>query len=117
MTRDKAFPTNVLYLATECSNKNHSAAFPAELPEWFMKLFTKEKDTVLDPFMGSGTTILIANKVENNIFYCGAPQPLPTHKAIQRRVGLFATSPAQSQHTKTFTGLSSSIPNANLIAA
>ena len=60
LTREKAYPTNVLHLATECSNKNHSAAFPEEFPEWFMKLFTKEKDTVLDPFMGSGTTILVA---------------------------------------------------------
>jgi site-specific DNA-methyltransferase (adenine-specific) len=28
LTRDKAFPANVLHLATECNNKNHSAAFP-----------------------------------------------------------------------------------------
>lgn len=66
LTRDKAFPTNVLHLATECSNKNHSAAFPEELPEWFMRLFTKENDTVLDPFMGSGTTILVANRMKRN---------------------------------------------------
>ncbi len=26
------------------------------MPEWFIKLFTKENDTVLDPFMGSGST-------------------------------------------------------------
>ena len=64
LTRDKAYPSNVLHLATECSNKNHSAAFPQELPEWFMKLFTKEKDMVLDPFMGSGTTILVANRMK-----------------------------------------------------
>lgn len=63
LTRDKAYPTNVLHLATECSNKNHSAAFPEELPEWFIKLFTKEGDTVLDPFMGSGTSIMVANKM------------------------------------------------------
>jgi site-specific DNA-methyltransferase (adenine-specific)/site-specific DNA-methyltransferase (cytosine-N4-specific) len=64
--RDKAYPTNVLHLATECSNKNHSAAFPQELPEWFIKLFTKENDTVLDPFMGSGTTISVANRMKRN---------------------------------------------------
>jgi len=45
--RDKAYPANVLHLATECNNKNHSAAFPQELPEWFIKLFTQENDTVL----------------------------------------------------------------------
>ena len=64
--RDKAYPTNVLHLATECNNKNHSAAFPQELPEWFIKLFSKEKDTVLDPFMGSGTTLSVANRMKRN---------------------------------------------------
>lgn len=63
VNRDKAYPTNVLHLATECSNKKHSAAFPEELPEWFIKLFTKEGDTVLDPFMGSGTTLFVANRM------------------------------------------------------
>lgn len=66
VARDKAYPTNVLHLATECSNKNHSAAFPQELPEWFIKLFTKENDTVLDPFMGSGTTLTVANRMLRN---------------------------------------------------
>ena len=64
--REMAYPTNVLHLATECSNKNHSAAFPAELPSWFIKLFTKEYDTVMDPFMGSGTTIFAAKKLKRN---------------------------------------------------
>lgn len=66
LERDKAYPTNVLHLATECNNKNHSAAFPQELPEWFIKLFTKEYDTVLDPFMGSGTSLIVANKMRRH---------------------------------------------------
>lgn len=66
MGRDKAYPSNVLHLATECNNKNHSAAFPEELPEWFIKLFTKENDVVLDPFMGSGTTLIVANRMQRN---------------------------------------------------
>lgn len=66
LERDKAYPTNVLHLATECNNKNHSAAFPEELPEWFIKLFTTYGDTVLDPFMGSGTTNFIAEKLMRN---------------------------------------------------
>lgn len=64
--RDMAYPTNVLHLATECNNKNHSAAFPQELPLWFIKLFTKEHDTVLDPFMGSGTTQEVASRMNRN---------------------------------------------------
>lgn len=63
VAREKAYPANVLHLATECSNKSHSAAFPEELPEWFIKLFTKEGDMVLDPFMGSGTSIIVADKM------------------------------------------------------
>jgi len=66
LNREKAYPTNVLHLATECNNKNHSAAFPEELPEWFIKLFTRKHDTVLDPFMGSGTTLIVANRMNRN---------------------------------------------------
>lgn len=64
--REKAYPTNVLHLATECSNKNHSAAFPEALPEWFIKLFTDEGDIVLDPFVGSGTTCTVAQRMRRN---------------------------------------------------
>jgi DNA modification methylase len=66
LKREKAYPTNVLHLATECNNKNHSAAFPEELPEWFIKLFTKSGDLVLDPFMGSGTTNFVAQRMSRN---------------------------------------------------
>lgn len=64
--RESVYPSNVLHLATECSNKNHSAAFPDELPKWFIQLFTKEGDTVLDPFVGSGTTAIVASKMNRN---------------------------------------------------
>ncbi len=59
-------PSNVLEFSTECSNKNHSAAFPLELPTWFIKLFTKESDVVLDPFLGSGTTAVASFLLERN---------------------------------------------------
>lgn len=74
LNKKKVFPHNVLvfeeehrlYLgnvvetAVDSSNKNHSAIFPIELPSWFIKLFTKENDVVLDPFLGSGTTAVAA---------------------------------------------------------
>jgi len=66
LDRDKVYPTNVLHMSTECNNKNHSAVFPEALPEWFIKLFTKEGDWVLDPFMGSGTAISVAQKMGRN---------------------------------------------------
>ncbi|HQU36134.1 MAG TPA: site-specific DNA-methyltransferase, partial [Anaerolineales bacterium] len=58
--RDKVYPTNVLHMATETGNKNHSAVLPLDLPKWFIELFTKPGDIVLDPFVGSGTTALAA---------------------------------------------------------
>jgi len=64
--REKAYPSNVLHLATETKNKNHSAVFPDDLPEWFIKLFTKQHDWILDPFMGSGTTNRVAQKLGRN---------------------------------------------------
>lgn len=66
LSRDKAYPTNVLHMATECSNRNHSAVFPEALPEWFIKLFTEEGGQVLDPFMGSGTTLRVAHRLNRH---------------------------------------------------
>ncbi len=64
--RELAYPTNVVVMATESSNKNHSAVFPKELPSWFIKLFTKPNDVVLDPFLGSGTTSIAAFQLDRN---------------------------------------------------
>jgi site-specific DNA-methyltransferase (adenine-specific) len=61
--RKKVYPTNVLHMATECAFKNHAATFPVDLPQWFIKLFTKEKDVVLDPFVGSGTSVVAARSL------------------------------------------------------
>ena len=64
--RDKVYPTNVIHMATECSNRDHSAAFPISLPTWFIKLFTQPGDLVLDPFIGSGTTAIAAQRLGRN---------------------------------------------------
>jgi site-specific DNA-methyltransferase (adenine-specific) len=39
---------------------NHPAPFPPELPQRLIRLYTYRDDLVVDPFMGSGTTILAA---------------------------------------------------------
>jgi DNA modification methylase len=66
LNRTMAYPTNVLRMATECGNRNHSAVFPETLPAWFIKLFTAQGDWVLDPFMGSGTTLHAAKRLKRN---------------------------------------------------
>ena len=48
---------------TASLSEAHFAVFPEELPALCIKAGSKEGDTVLDPFMGSGTTALIAQRL------------------------------------------------------
>jgi len=44
----------------------HEAMFPDELPRRLIKMFTFIGDTVLDPFLGSGTTVKVALELQRN---------------------------------------------------
>ena len=48
----------------------HFATFPPELPERCIKAGSREGDTVLDPFMGSGTTALVARNLQRLAVGC-----------------------------------------------
>jgi site-specific DNA-methyltransferase (adenine-specific) len=56
INRPMVYPSNVIHIAPESQNQNHSAAYPKSLPSWFIKLFSCPGDVILDPFLGSGTT-------------------------------------------------------------
>ena len=84
LARDLVYPTNVLHGATECGNRNHSAVFPYWLPEWFIDLFTDPGDTVLDPFIGSGTTAFAALDKGRNVI--GIEMHEPYYDELQRRL-------------------------------
>ena len=82
--RDMVYPTNVLHGATECGNRGHSAVFPHWLPEWFIDLFTDPGDTVLDPFIGSGTTAFAALDKGRNII--GIEMYEPYYQDLKQRL-------------------------------
>jgi modification methylase len=42
---------------------SHPAPFPIELPERLIRLYTYDGDLVLDPFMGSGSTLVAASRL------------------------------------------------------
>lgn len=44
----------------------HEAMFPEELPKRLIKMYTFVRDTVLDPFVGSGTTVKVALGLNRN---------------------------------------------------
>lgn len=51
---------------TGASTRNHPAPYPEELAERLIRMFSFVGDTVLDPFMGSGTTTVAAAKWGRN---------------------------------------------------
>jgi len=96
ITRDEflEWTNGVWNFSGESKNKiGHPAPFPVELPKRCIKLFSFIGDTVLDPFLGSGTTLIacaetnrIGIGVEINKNYCElAKKRLEKHGAIYQQ--------------------------------
>ncbi len=65
----------------------HEAMFPEELPRRLIRMFSFPEETVLDPFLGSGTTVRVALELgRNGVGYEIQPAFLPV---IQEKLGLF----------------------------
>lgn len=63
----------------------HLAMFPDELPKRLIKMFSFPGETVLDPFMGSGTTAAVAKKLNrNSVGYEINPDYIPI---IKEKIG------------------------------
>ena len=56
-------PGDVLELTTQPFKGAHFAVFPPKLPEFCIKAGSPENGVVLDPFAGSGTTMLVAKQL------------------------------------------------------
>jgi site-specific DNA-methyltransferase (adenine-specific) len=59
-----ALTLDVWQTPTESAKRvGHPAPFPVELPEKLIELYTFEGDLVLDPFVGSGSTLVAASRL------------------------------------------------------
>lgn len=67
LDKPDVLPGNTISVPLVGTNKGHPAVFPVGLPEFFIKLFTKPGDIVLDPFAGSGSTGIAANNLGRNV--------------------------------------------------
>lgn len=77
----------------------HLAMFPEELPKRLIKMFSFPQETVLDPFMGSGTTASVANTLgRNSVGYEINPDFIPL---IRERIGVFNTINFIKQNNNT----------------
>ena len=97
-------PTNVLEFGFQKGEQRiHEAQKPLQLIEFLIRLTTKEGQTVIDPFMGSGTTALAARRL--NRHYIGFEAAPEFHAASLRRLeesGSYNTPEASSVQQMLF---------------
>lgn len=63
-------------------NDDHEAKFPIELPRRLIRLLTSEGDLVLDPFVGSGTTLTASIELERRFL---GIELLPQYAKLARK--------------------------------
>jgi site-specific DNA-methyltransferase (adenine-specific) len=65
-----ALPSNHIHFVQKSNQhtvqSKHPAVYPVELCDFFIKAFSNEGDSILDPFMGSGTTGVAAKKLNRS---------------------------------------------------
>lgn len=73
---------NYWHLGPEPSRDEHYAAYPTEIPRRCILAGSRKGDTVLDPFLGSGTTALVADRLERDAI---GIELNPTYAEMARR--------------------------------
>jgi site-specific DNA-methyltransferase (adenine-specific) len=87
-----------IWTLTGASTKDHPAPFPLELASRLVKMFSFVEDTVVDPFCGTGTTMLAALKngrnsigIELDADYCS----MAARRLMDENTSLFGESTLQ----------------------
>lgn len=86
--------------------EGHPSIYPDELCMRLIKMFSYEGDTVLDPFLGSGTTVKVARELNRNaVGYEKEPQ---YKEVIMKKLGLAVEESADGNVT-TLTQMTANI--------
>jgi modification methylase len=86
---------------TGASTRHHPAPYPLELAERLIRMFSFVGDTVLDPFLGSGTTTVAAAKTgRNSIGYEVDDHyfDLASKRVVNETASLFSTATVVTEH-------------------
>jgi hypothetical protein len=90
--------TGVWMINHNRKNEGHPAIYPEELVQRLVKMFSYEGDTVLDPFLGSGTTVKVARELNREAF---GYEREPQYKAvIMQKLGI-ALGEGQKQQAES----------------
>ena len=82
------------------SGETHPAMFPEELPREIIELYSYPGETILDPFLGSGTTMKVAKELNRN---CVGYEINPDYlRIIRRKVGFYPNYPADDKFVIKF---------------
>lgn len=74
-----AYPSNVLNFKQNAEALGHPAAFPVELPTFFVKAMSASGECVYEPFSGSGTTLVACQNLQRK---CRAIEISPNYCAV-----------------------------------
>lgn len=77
------------------NKEGHPSVYPVELCDRLIKMFSFEGDTVLDPWLGSGTTVKVARDLNRNGI--GYERELEYKPVIMKKLGLLLEEDAAGQ--------------------
>jgi DNA modification methylase len=83
---NRTYTKNHLTTSVARMSKEHRAMMHMDVAEAFIRDFTKEGDTVLDPFLGTGTTLVACSKLNRNGI--GIELVKEYHDIANKRIGL-----------------------------
>lgn len=88
-----------IWLINKVANDGHPCTWPDELPERLIRMFSYEGDVVLDPFLGSGTTVKVALDLDR--VGIGYEREVKYKPVIMKKLGLLPVTESVAETSNT----------------